>query len=377
MAESLLEALTGIRQLLREKAYQNEEHVRFSLVGRLLLALGWNVWHPAEVNTEEKPHEGENHTKVDVSLRIRGEHGATVYVECKRVGKLLPALEKVEKQMSDYNQKNAANLIVLTDGQHWRLYYPHGTGSFRDRHFADYDLTAADLTAVAADFTALLGRAAVAGGGAVEQARSQWQQRRRWLKMQELKPVAQANLHYARSLMQELLALMHTHGYPSTTEAEVKAFLAGEAPAKLAPAPPVAVDKAPKKPAAPLPKAAPVAEPPAPLAGLPRFQLKARGASATGFLLPDGTMRVLAGSTAAGTTTNSFTKKPERDALLAAGTLVSQGEHLLFTRDHTFKTPRRAADIIVGNPVNAQDAWRREGDNQPLGNFLAANQSKD
>ena len=47
------EVLKDIIEKLRHEDYQNEEHVRFSLVGRLLKELGWDVWNPKEVNIPE------------------------------------------------------------------------------------------------------------------------------------------------------------------------------------------------------------------------------------------------------------------------------------------------------------------------------------
>ena len=41
--------LEDIRNKLSEGAYKNEEHMRLSLVVRLLHKLGWNIWDPKEV----------------------------------------------------------------------------------------------------------------------------------------------------------------------------------------------------------------------------------------------------------------------------------------------------------------------------------------
>ena len=47
--------LADIQAKLREGAYQNEEHVRLSLVARILQGLGWDVWNPRQVNAEFAP----------------------------------------------------------------------------------------------------------------------------------------------------------------------------------------------------------------------------------------------------------------------------------------------------------------------------------
>ena len=41
-----------IRILLKDGTFKDEQHVRFSLVGRLCQALGWNIWNPEEFYTE-------------------------------------------------------------------------------------------------------------------------------------------------------------------------------------------------------------------------------------------------------------------------------------------------------------------------------------
>jgi predicted type IV restriction endonuclease len=43
MTESLRETLEDIRRKLAAGVYQNEEHVRLSLVARVLQALGWET----------------------------------------------------------------------------------------------------------------------------------------------------------------------------------------------------------------------------------------------------------------------------------------------------------------------------------------------
>ena len=381
MPETLLPALTDIRQRLKNNEYHNEEHVRFSLVGRVLLALGWNIWNPVEVYTEEKPHEGENHTKVDISLSTKkGKNEATVFLECKRVGKLLPQLEKVEQQVLQYNSKNGSSLIVLTDGRHWRLYYPLAQGHFKDRLFATYDLLEDDPGQTAQAWAVVLGRENVATGQAKASAETLWERRKQVKVMSELKEKAKVSAHdNFRSWQQELAHLMQQQGY-AVSEAEAFAFiktnqLAGPDAGSLPPA-----TKAPRapKPTPAAPPAALVADA-GPVAMMPRFTFGLKGVKATGELLPDGQMRVLAGSTASGSITPSLpiSRRGLRETLLASKKLVARGDHLLFKENAIFKSHRVAADILYGSPVNALVAWKHEMTGDTLGNFLAANQSKE
>ena len=46
------DTLVDIHEKLRNGSYQNEEHVRLSLVARILQELDWDIWNPREVNAE-------------------------------------------------------------------------------------------------------------------------------------------------------------------------------------------------------------------------------------------------------------------------------------------------------------------------------------
>jgi hypothetical protein len=80
------EILLDIRQRLVNKEYHNEEHVRLSLVARVVQALGWDIWNPTEVYTEFKATKKEDNTRVDVALFTRNFE--ELYGHAKRPGKL-------------------------------------------------------------------------------------------------------------------------------------------------------------------------------------------------------------------------------------------------------------------------------------------------
>ena len=60
--------LEDIRNKLSEDVYKNEEHIRLSLVIRILHKLGWNIWDPKEVYSEFPVVPHEDQTKVDLAL---------------------------------------------------------------------------------------------------------------------------------------------------------------------------------------------------------------------------------------------------------------------------------------------------------------------
>ncbi len=408
MTETLLQALTDIRQRLNKKEYTNEEHIRFSLVGRVLLALGWNIWSPQEVCTEDLPQRGENTTKVDIRLHVGGDNPMTVYIECKRVGGLKSEanLDRVVRQVAGYNSWNGAGLIVLTDGHSWYLYSGTSQGKLPDRMFAEYNLLKDDLDHLVILFTALLGRSAAADGSARSLMEVQLKARLRYFEMGKLLEDAKTGSRRAprRTLSQELVYLLHQQGFKAAKESEAERFLAGKkydlAQQVLAARLPEirqklheALEKRREEDAAAIkpkkqphkeqqtklafrkttkPSAARVKPSPEP------FTITGRGAEAVGHLMPNGEMRVLAGSIAAGAVTKAlaFSRKQLRSALLADKTLVRRNGTLRFTSDYIFDTPVMAAHVICGNPISAATAWKHKTTQKPLGDFLATKQSK-
>ena len=106
------EIFEDITAKLRADAYANEEHVRLSLVARLLQALGWNIWNPQEVNTEFCPVRSEDSTRVDIALFAQRSEPA-VFIEVKGVGRIGRNLPEIERQMRDYN-RNTVSYTHLT-----------------------------------------------------------------------------------------------------------------------------------------------------------------------------------------------------------------------------------------------------------------------
>ena len=115
--------LDDIRRKLADGVYKNEEHVRLSLVARILGELGWDLWNPSEVNSEFIAVPNEDSTRVDLALFLNPYSPPSVYVEVKAVGKLQGDIGQFEIQLRDYNRNNTAVFSVITDGQRWNFYY--------------------------------------------------------------------------------------------------------------------------------------------------------------------------------------------------------------------------------------------------------------
>jgi hypothetical protein len=150
--------------------FLNEEHVRLSLVARVLQKLGWDIWNPAEVNAEFVAAPDEDKTKVDLALFANAREPAA-YVEVKAPDKIRKeSLPDFERQLRDYNRNNTAVVTILTDGQLWRFYYSQTGGEFRSKKVDEFDLRKDNLDDIAGKLQTFLGKNDLASGKTREAA---------------------------------------------------------------------------------------------------------------------------------------------------------------------------------------------------------------
>ena len=62
--------IEDIRQKIQDHYYENEEHIRFNIVIRLLEKLGWDIWNPKEVFAEFLVFPDEDKTKASSRVAI-------------------------------------------------------------------------------------------------------------------------------------------------------------------------------------------------------------------------------------------------------------------------------------------------------------------
>lgn len=159
--------LEDIRKKLSEGVYLNEEHIRFSLVGRLLSELKWNIWDPKEVYTEFPAKKSEDNTKVDIALFLKRKKDPAVYIEIKSHTKIdAKNLPNVEIQLRDYNRDNTAVFTIITDGQNWRFYFSQTGGEFADKCYRKVDLINDDPQEIEDNFLNLLSKEKIDNGEA-------------------------------------------------------------------------------------------------------------------------------------------------------------------------------------------------------------------
>ena len=148
------EIIEDIQNLMKEGAFRDEQHIRFSLVGRTCKALGWNIWNPAEFYTEypvkKYPVQNINaelRGKVDIALISTEKLSeiADVFIEVKTPYKLQTERQAGEDQLQSYNFWDKSAISILTDGITWLFYLPSAGGSFGDKLFCEFNLLSDDI----------------------------------------------------------------------------------------------------------------------------------------------------------------------------------------------------------------------------------------
>ncbi|MBF9222231.1 DUF4357 domain-containing protein [Hymenobacter ruricola] len=382
------ELLADIRQRLANKEYHNEEHVRLSLVARVVQALGWDIWNPTEVYTEFKATKKEDNTRVDVALFTHDFEGTAVFIECKAVGAFAADLAAVEKQLRDYNRDHTALFTVITDGRHWRFYFSFTSGEFKDKLFCKFDVQQDGLEEVAGYLETFLHRDNILNHTARHKAEAYLMLGKKERAMQDVLPDAQklVSLPPFPSLPQAMVQLLAAKVL-TITPAEAQAFLMGGTmmpgtgagpelpaggPAKTT-AKPVAVAKLASSPNQ-VPPAAAAAPALRAAAASVEFVLVLNrlGIRATADWDPaTRQLRVRAGSTAMPEDRGSIglASAALRKRLLQQQILVRHVDRLEFQQDYLFGSIKQAAEVVCGYSVNGKQAWRDAAD-KPLADYL-------
>ncbi len=164
------EILSDIKYKLIKNYFQNEEHVRISLVLRILFELGWDIWNPKEVDSEFKTVPNEDTSRVDIALFLSEYSPPSIFIEIKSVGKIVTDLFRIEQQLRDYNRNNTAQFSIITDGQKWRFYYSQTGGEFSQKCFKEIDIIQNDLSDVINSLTLFLSKGEILSGNSKKEA---------------------------------------------------------------------------------------------------------------------------------------------------------------------------------------------------------------
>ncbi len=219
------ETLSDIKQKIINGVYKNEEHIRLSLVARLLAELGWDIWNPSEVYTEFNPVPYEDKTKIDIAL-FSTSRKPDVFIEVKALGKIRSDLERTEIQVRDYNRDNGALFCIITDGQNWRFYFQPARCRFSEKCFESFDLLDDDLLDIEESLKRFLSKDSIENGSAAIEAQ-------KYLRIKGIGKVIKDKLPEARravlispypSLPEALMTLV-VEDSPEITYEEVQKFL--------------------------------------------------------------------------------------------------------------------------------------------------------
>ncbi len=183
------DVLKDIRYKLENHLYQCEEHIRLSLVARLLYELGWDIWNPLEVNAEYKPVPNEDATKVDIAL-FQTKYIPTAYIEIKQHGKMDKEISSIERQLRDYCRDNTALFAIMTDGEKWRFYYSQTGGEFSQKCFKALDIKNDDLDELAESFRLFLSKKSIESGEAKKAAEDYLQLNQKQRAIEDSIPIA-------------------------------------------------------------------------------------------------------------------------------------------------------------------------------------------
>jgi len=217
------EIIKDIQEKLRNNYYLNEEHVRLSLVARILQSLGWDIWNPKETNCEfiVAPHEDK--TRVDIAL-FDAFKNPCVFIEIKAVGTLNDRIDHIERQLRDYNRNLTALFCVITDGNIWRFYYSQTGGEFSQKCFRKINILEDQIDEVELNFYAFLSKEEIINGQAKKEAKN-------YLRLSQKQKLMSSRLTKARqkvdsppypSLPDALIELMRESDFQITKEEAVK-----------------------------------------------------------------------------------------------------------------------------------------------------------
>ena len=213
------DALADIKARLQNAEYRCEEHIRLSLVARLLQCLGWNIWNPKEVNTEFIVVPNEDKTRVDVALFLN-QFAPAVFIEIKCVGQIQGRLTDIERQLRDYNRNNTAMFTVITDGCEWRFYYSQTGGEFARKCFETFDFKEDDLGDIEESLGSFLNKAELENDNARRKAENYLQLNQRQRIAEDCLPEARRRINEPPfpALPDALIQLVNERGSSFTRE---------------------------------------------------------------------------------------------------------------------------------------------------------------
>jgi len=159
----MLNTLNNIKINLEDGVYKNERQIRYSLVTKILHELDWDIWNPTEVfyyYPVKNCHDTNNKDRcsVDIALFINHLKNPIAYIQTTEIGALIKNLADYEKQMSDLNRYETAEISILTDGIIWKIYFSQDSGHFASNIAADFNLLKDDMNYIVSIFNEVINK---------------------------------------------------------------------------------------------------------------------------------------------------------------------------------------------------------------------------
>jgi len=159
----MLNTLKNIKFNLEDRVYKNERQIRYSLVTKILHELEWDIWNPSEVFYDypvRNCHDTNNKHRcsVDIALFINHLKNPIAYIQTTEIGALIKNLADYEKQMSDLNRYETAEISILTDGIIWKIYFSQDSGHFASNIAADFNLLKDDMNYIVSIFNEVINK---------------------------------------------------------------------------------------------------------------------------------------------------------------------------------------------------------------------------
>lgn len=160
--------IEDIRIKFQNNEYMNNEHLKISLVLRILQTLGWDLWNPKEFYPDFviSPKR-----KVDVAL-FAVPSTLSVFIEIKPVEKFEQNVKEFEPQLNDFKNKNIIFFLVLTDGKNWSFYYSYINKEFSMKCFKTINIIEDEIEEIKTSFETYLSKSSIANGNAQRDAKN-------------------------------------------------------------------------------------------------------------------------------------------------------------------------------------------------------------
>jgi len=164
------EAIEDIRRKLQNNEYKNKEHIRISLVGRILHNLGWNLWNPGEFFPDFSPAAKGDNSQVAVAL-FASPPALSVLIDIKPMEIFEQNISSFEKMLSVSKGEKTAAFSILTDGKRWRFYFTQTDEKISNQCFEKFDIIEDNIDVLATSFEAYLSKNRIIHGKAQHDAK--------------------------------------------------------------------------------------------------------------------------------------------------------------------------------------------------------------